>query len=108
MDRRCPLCVQPPLPGKLYLELRPAERQVVGFGDDMWALGLLMAKKVTGRDTIKRMHGGRLVHLSNGPELQLAIAAEVADALGDSSQLFLLFACLLHREPALRLTTRQM
>ena len=80
----------------------------MGFGDDMWALGLLMAELVTGRDTIERMHGGRLFPVSCSPELQLTIAAEVADALGDSSQLFLLFACLLHRDPALRLTAGQM
>ena len=84
------------------------QQQAVGFGDDMWALGLLMAELVTGRDTIKRMHGGRLVPVSSSTELQLTIAAEVADALGNSSQLFLLFACLLHREPALRLTAGQM
>ena len=65
---------------------------------------LLMAELVTQRDTSKRMHGGRLVPVGNSPDLQLTIAAEFADALRDSSQLFLLFTCLLQMEPALLVT----
>ena len=77
----------------------------VGHGDDMWALGLLMAELATGRRCGDRT-GKEPVSFRG--DLLRAIAAEVAGALGGSSQLFLLFACLLHRDPALRLTARQM
>ena len=77
----------------------------MGHGADMWALGLLLAEMATGRVTIHRVRRAlRPVCLDNS--LLLDITVEVADALGDDISLFCMFACLLHRDPALRLSAR--
>ena len=78
----------------------------VGFGDDMWALGLVMAELVTGQTIGQRINGE--VPVSCFDSLLLEIVMEVAGALGDSSQLFQMFTCLLHKDPALRLSAHQM
>ena len=78
----------------------------MSYGDDMWALGLLVGELVTGRLTVHRIT--RLLPVSLNDNLLLEIVADVEGVLGGGSQLFDMFACLLHKDPALRLSARQL
>jgi hypothetical protein len=71
----------------------------------MWALGLLVGELAIGKLCTDRIHR---FPVSCKDDLLAKIVSEVAGALGDSSQLFLMFSCLLHKDPALRLTARQL
>ena len=81
-------------------------RQAVSYGDDMWALGLLVGELVTGRLTLRRRP--RLSPVSVNQELLLEIVGDVETVLGGRSPLFHMFTCLLHKDPALRLSARQL
>ena len=74
-------------------------KQAVGFGDDMWAVGLMMGEMVTGRITIDRLN--RIFRpVCRDETLLLEIVIEVANILGDDSPLLDMFLSLLHKDPA--------
>jgi len=78
---------------------------VVGYGDDMWAVGLMLAEMVTGRTMVQRMKGDYRPVFKDTKFLN-AVILDVEAKVGVDSLLFQVFVCLIFLDPKDRLTAR--
>jgi hypothetical protein len=75
----------------------------VGYGDDMWAVGLMLAEMVTGRTMVQRMPD-YLRPVCKDVKFLEGVTLDVATKVGVDSLLFQVFFCLVALEPKDRLT----
>jgi serine/threonine protein kinase len=76
----------------------------VGYGDDMWAVGLMLAEMVTGRTMVQRMKGEYMRPACKDKKFMQGVILDVATKVGVDSLVFKLFVCLICLEPKLRMS----